>query len=134
MSENSYQNQDLETPNPLRVSIGEDLTSSPPITNKSTSPLKSALQTSKIKLLIILSVIVAILFVLSILITIFRSIRPTPRSATTTPTPIITPLPTDITDNERIPADFKTKFNQVDNDSRININFNPPQIDPNIGL
>jgi len=126
MSEISYQNQDLENVNPLHVS--EEITDQKQPTKKFSLP-----SDPKLKLLLILCIVVVVLFFISIVITIVRGIKPAPIEPKTTPTPRVTPLPTEIADINKIPNDLKQKFNQVDTDTQIKINFPPPQIDTEIG-
>ena len=123
-NENSFQNQDIVSRNPLQSNETEVA---------STSTKKLILPSDpKIKLLYILGAIVAVLLVVSLIVSIFRK-SPSGPKVTPTPIPTVVPLPTDIV-NDKTPENIKTKFDQIDKNTRTDINFNPPQTDPDIGL
>ena len=124
--ETSYQNQDLNNVNPFQPRV-----TTPEVEKKAK---KFAIPNDpKIKLLIILSGIVAILLVLSLIVTVVRNSKPKISSqAIPTSTPI--PQPTDIPDNTSVPQDLFTKFDEVNKNTQVNINFDPPQIDTTVGL
>lgn len=88
----------------------------------------------KIKLLMILGIIIVILLIISALVSFTRKKQPPtfPRPKTTPTESII--RPTDIPEASVIPQELKNQFDRADSDNQININFPPPQIDPEIGL
>jgi|GEM_PF-3366145 len=123
-NENSFQNQDIASRNPLQTAVTETAT---PSAKKLILP-----SDPKIKLLFVLGAIVAVLLVVSIFVSIFRK-SPSGPKVSPTPIPTIVPLPTDIV-NDKTPKNIKIKFDQIDKNTRTDINFNPPQTDPDIGL
>lgn len=118
-----YQNQDATSPNPFHTD------SSAPVAAK-----KFILPTDpKIRILLILSIVCIILLIFSAIVSLFRSKAPSLNN-NPTPTAIVTPKPTDIIPEiNTIPPELKSKFDQIDANNQTNIDFAPPQIDPDIG-
>jgi flagellar basal body-associated protein FliL len=132
--DNPYQNPDLEVRNPFADSVvPEPQSPNTPTAAKPNNKNFSIPKDPKIKILIILVVIIAVLSVLSFIITIFRKSQLKP--VIVEPTPIIetTPVPTE-TPALTMPAEINAKFEKIDQNTRTNIQFDPPQIDPDIGL
>lgn len=128
-SETAYQNQDLENQNPLKPA--DDAQKNP----NSAKILGIVLPADpKIRLLIILGSIILLLLVISLIVSSSRKIPRPPARTAPTPTLAITPFPTEDPEVGKIPDDLKAKFSDVDHDINTQIDFNPPQIDPDIGL
>ena len=126
-----YQNQDLGTRNPFTPVEAEPTeTHSEP-----TKPTKFKIPSDpKIKLLLVLGIIIIILSILSLVVTAIRKsqlkgpvVRATPTPAAITIQPTETPIIT-------IPLDLNAKFEKIDKNTQTDIQFTPPQIDPDIGL
>jgi hypothetical protein len=122
MTDLIYQNQDQSSQNPIAPDSIQPTLNLP----KNIDP--------KVKLLIILVVVTVILLIVSLIVTSVRKRQPRTfvRSAIT-PTQFQV-KPTDIPEASVIPPAIKEKFDAVDSQNQININFPPPQIDPDIGL
>lgn len=127
--DSTYQNQDLNSNNPLLTEASSTLAKTP-TSNKFQLP-----QDPKIKILIILGIIVLMLSILSGVIFVVK------KNSTTTQTPIIQPTPTAVviveptitTINPNIPENIRNKFEQIDKNNQVNPSFDPPQIDTTIG-
>lgn len=119
-----YQNREIGAPNPLVPTADPDSsieTKSPKL------PLNP-----KIKWLIILGVFIALLLLVSLIISLLKNIPQITSIPTPTPPAFSDLSPTDIP-NSAIPTKFRDKFDQIDQNNQTDLNFNPPQIDPNIG-
>ena len=110
----SYQNREMGDQNPFVP------------TNVPKTPIDS-----RLKLVIALVVFIFILLILSLVATVIRKTPPSIPINQPTPTlPIASPTGSP---NSAMPTEFQEKFNQIDQDNQTNINFPPPQIDPQIG-
>jgi len=117
-----YQNREMGELNPLAP------TQSP---SEPTSPTKKPAD-PKTKLLIILAIFITIIFIISFIFSLLkRTPTPTPANEQTA-VPTLNILPTDIP-NIAIPTEFRDQFDQIDRNNKTNVDFIPPQIDPNIG-
>jgi hypothetical protein len=115
----TYQNQDLDNINPLQTDQSKKF---------------SLPKDPKIRILIILGIIVVLLLIASIFTSSSKkTVRP-PARIIPTITPNITPLPTEITDISSLPLEIKKNLEDVDIKINTSIEFNPPQIDTEIGL
>lgn len=132
--DNPYQNPDLEVRNPFANSVTpEPQSPDTPTVIKPNTRNFSIPKDPKVKILIILVIIIAVLSVLSFVITIFRKSQLKP--VVVKPTPVIqtTPVPTE-TPALTMPVEINTKFEKIDQNTKTSIQFDPPQIDPDIGL
>jgi len=127
--ENINQNQSIDSPqdNPL---FKNDFQPDSDVPTTAPEPKKK----SNTKIIIISSLI----FLSILLLLASTLITPANKSKTVSESPTSTPnnnIPSGLpTQPEKIPTQFKDKFNQIDKLLQP-INFpNPPQIDPNIGL
>lgn len=126
--ENINQNQNIDSPqdNPLFKNDFQ------PDSNVPTAPAPKKKSNTKIIIISSLIFLSILSLLISTLITPANESNPISGSPTTAPnndTP-----PTLPTQPEKIPTQFKDKFDQIDKLLQP-INFpNPPQIDPNIGL
>ena len=129
MTLDTYQNQDLDNLNPLQTK--DDKTA----VNKNLRLFGQSLpKDPKIRLLLILTGVVLLLLIISLFTTLSRRTPRPPSRVSPTPSPDITPLPTEVANTISIPTDLKEKFREIDNNINTNINFNPPQIDTDVGL
>lgn len=129
MTTDTYQNQDLDNLNPLQT---------PEDKAEYDKHLRlfgiSISNDPKIRLLIGLGVIVVLLLIASIFTSASRRTPKAPTRITPTPTVEITPLPTEITNITKLPEELTTKFSQIDSNINSSVNFNPPQIDIEVGF
>ena len=129
MTLDTYQNQDIDNLNPLQTK--EDAA----IAKKNLRLFGLTLpEDPKVKLLLILSSIVVLLLIISLFTTLSRRTPKPPSRTVPTPTPNVTPLPTEVADTTNIPADIKDKFKEIDININTTVDFNPPQIDTEVGL
>lgn len=135
-ADNPYQNLDIGARNPF-APIDPEPTIDPQDKPKSSPKSNKSFQMPsdpKLKLLIILGVTIAVLSLLSLIVTVVRksqlqpTVRPTATPAPTHP-PEATPTP-----DVSIPIEITDKFNKIDRNTQVIIDFQPPQIDPDIGL
>jgi hypothetical protein len=119
-----YQNREIGEINPLLRSQEIDL----PVDTKTSKPPLSP----KIIILIILGAIIVLLLIISLIISLVNHSPKTASPSKPTPSSSFTESPTDIP-NSAIPTEFREKFDQIDQNNQTDLNFNPPQIDPNIG-
>jgi hypothetical protein len=84
------------------------------------------------KKILILAILGAVIFVLLLLSLILNTIRNTPISRTTTPTPTMIPV-TPTTEVKNIPTQYQAATDQIDTELKTNLEFLPPQIDETIG-
>lgn len=119
-----YQNREMGDLNPLAPTEN----SNPP---ESISPPQK-LTNPKIKLLVLLAIFITIIFIISFIFSLLkRTPTPTPADEQIA-VPTLNIFPTDIP-NIAIPTEFRDQFDQIDRNNKINVDFTPPQIDPNIG-
>ncbi|MFA5895099.1 MAG: hypothetical protein WC851_04960 [Candidatus Shapirobacteria bacterium] len=124
-----YQNQDLDNLNPLQTKEDQELV------NKKFKLFGWSLpEDPKLRLLVGLGAVVLLLLLLAMITSFARRTPRAPGRVTPTPTPDITPLPTENPDTTKLPQDLRDKFQEVDNNVNTGINFNPPQIDTEVGL
>jgi hypothetical protein len=117
----SYQNREIGDLNPLIPSETADIT----------PPVKQPMN-FKLKLLVTLGIFIVSLSVVGLVISLIKKSRSTPAAPAPLPDITQTQLPTGTPDST-IPTEFKDKFSQIDQYNKTDVNFNPPQIDPNIG-
>lgn len=124
-----YQNQDLDNLNPLRTKEDQEMIS------KKFKPLGLSLpEDPKLRLLVGLGAVVLLLLIIAMITSFSRRTPRAPSRVAPTPTANITPLPTENPDTTKLPQDLRDKFQEVDNNVNTGINFNPPQIDTEVGL
>lgn len=125
----AYQNQDLDNLNPLQTKEDQELV------NKQFKLFGLAMpEDPKMKLLVGLGAFVVLLLIIAMITSFSRRTPRAPARVSPTPTINITPLPTEVSDTRRLPQELKDKFQEVDNNVNTGINFNPPQIDTEVGL
>lgn len=129
--DNPYQNPEIEVRNPFATTQVPEINTQP---SKPPSKKFSLPNDPKIKLLIILGVIILFLSLISVVITAIRKsqLKPSPVKPTPTMT-YTTPVPTD-PPTLSMPPEINTQFENIDTSTKKNIQFDPPQIDPDIGL
>ncbi len=125
----TYQNQDLDNLNPLQTTEDKEI-----VQKKFKLFGWSLPQDPKLKLLVILGGVVVFLLIISLITTLSRRTPKPPARVSPTPTPNITPLPTENPDTTKLPQETRNKFQEIDNNINTGINFNPPQIDIEVGL
>jgi hypothetical protein len=124
-----YQNQDLDNLNPLQTKEDAEL-----VKKKFKLFGFSLPEDPKMRLLYILGGVVGLLLLIAMITSFSRRTPRAPTRVSPTPTPNVTPLPTENPDTNKIPQDLRDKFIEVDNNVNTGINFNPPQIDTEVGL
>ncbi|MBI2465365.1 hypothetical protein HYV64_04450 [Candidatus Shapirobacteria bacterium] len=124
-----YQNQDLDNLNPLQTKEDQEM-----VSKKFKLFGWSIPEDPKLRLLLGLGTVVLLLLIIAMITSFARRTPRAPGRVAPTPTSNVTPLPTEVADTRRLPQDLKDKFHEVDNNVNTGINFNPPQIDTEVGL
>jgi len=130
-------NPDLPLQSRDQVSENPLLPKEEPATNTAKATKNFQNLTPKVKILIALAILIVILLFLSLIVAVVKKNNNKPPT-NSTPTPILSedlsPTPTTDPQVNKLPENYKKEFEQIDYYIQSGVNFNPPQIDIDIGL